>query len=95
LRSKLALQLSIGDSEMVVAGDTYNVVFRGEDGQPLRIPLAVYEALPKGHLVVNQNAPANALKVHDLADAVPEVSLLAMTVAMKLGERDAWAFGRV
>ena len=80
---------------MVVAGDTYNVVFRGEDGQPLRIPFAVYEALPKEHLVANQNAPANALKVDDLADAVPEVSLLAMTVAMKLAESDAWAFGRV
>jgi hypothetical protein len=53
LRSKLALELSIGDGEMVVAGDTYNVVFRGEDGQPLRIPFAVYEALPKEHLVAN------------------------------------------
>jgi hypothetical protein len=29
LRSKLALKLSIGEGEMVVAGDTYNVVFRG------------------------------------------------------------------
>ena len=38
---------------MVVAGDTYNVVFRGEDGQRLRIPFAVYEALPKEHLVAN------------------------------------------
>jgi hypothetical protein len=81
LRSKLALKLSIGDGEMVVAGDTYNVVFRCEDGQPLRIPLAVYEALPKEHLVANQNVPANALKVDDLADAVPEMSLLVMTVA--------------
>jgi hypothetical protein len=61
----------------------------------LKIPLSVYEALPKKHLVANQNAPANALKVDDLADAVPEVSLLAMTVAMKLAESDAWAFGRV
>jgi hypothetical protein len=78
---------------MVVAGDTYNVVFRGEDGQPLRIPFAVYEALPKEHLVANQNAPANALKVDDLGDAAPEVSLLAVT--MKLAESDAWAFGRV
>jgi hypothetical protein len=41
-----------------VAGDTYNVVFRDEDGQPLRIPLAVYEALPEEHLVANQNAPS-------------------------------------
>jgi hypothetical protein len=27
-------------------GDSYNVVFRGPDDKPLRIPLAVYEALP-------------------------------------------------
>jgi hypothetical protein len=45
LRSKLALKLSIGDGEMVVAGDTYNVVFRGEDGQPLRIPVAALGAI--------------------------------------------------
>jgi hypothetical protein len=52
------------------------------------------DALPNTvRLVANQNAPANALKVDDLGDAVPEVSLLAVT--MKLAESDAWAFGRV
>jgi hypothetical protein len=56
LRSKLAGKLSIGDGEKVAAGDTYNLVCRGEEGQPSRIPLAVYEALPKEHLVINQNA---------------------------------------
>ena len=48
-------------------GDSYNIVFRGPDDKPLRIPLAVYAALPgeafktdgdaDGALDIQPNAP--------------------------------------
>ena len=47
LRAKLAGKVVVeGEGEGRKQGDSYNIVFRGPDGEPLRIPLAVYEALP-------------------------------------------------
>ena len=59
---------------MVVAGDTYNVVFRGEDGQPLRVPLAVYEALPKEHLVANLKVGSSNLSGRTILSIICERS---------------------
>jgi hypothetical protein len=46
LRAKLAGKVVVGEGEGRKQGDQYNIVFRGPDGEPLKIPLAVYERLP-------------------------------------------------
>ena len=46
LRAKLAGKVVVDEGQKRSGSDQYNIVFRGPDGEPLRIPLAVYEALP-------------------------------------------------
>ena len=49
LRAKLAGKVVVegeGEGQGRKQGDSYCIVFRGPDGEPLKIPLAVYEALP-------------------------------------------------
>lgn len=46
LRAKLAGKVTVDEGQKRSAGDSYCIVFRGPDGEPLKIPLAVYEALP-------------------------------------------------
>ncbi len=82
LRSKLAGKVVVGESEGRRQGDQYYIVFRGPDGEPLKIPLAVYERLPadssrraRAHLLINQTFPSQALKSKQLPGSVPELCL--------------------
>jgi hypothetical protein len=49
LREKMVGKVVTDDPKALQArqGDSYNVVFVSPDGKPTRIPLAVYQALPK------------------------------------------------
>ncbi|MGA7589048.1 MAG: hypothetical protein WBW02_00985, partial [Candidatus Sulfotelmatobacter sp.] len=58
LRSKLAGKVVVGESEGRRQGDTYNIVFRGPDGEPLKIPLKVYERLPAELFAESESASA-------------------------------------
>ena len=58
LRSKLAGKVVVGESEGRRQGDQYNIVFRGPDGEPLKIPLAVYERLPAEVFAESEGASA-------------------------------------
>jgi hypothetical protein len=57
LRAKLAGKVVVeGEGEGRKQGDQYNIVFRGPDGEPLKIPLAVYERLPAELFAENEDA---------------------------------------
>ncbi|MFZ3189767.1 MAG: hypothetical protein WB523_02390 [Candidatus Sulfotelmatobacter sp.] len=58
LRAKLAGKVVVGESEGRRQGDTYNIVFRGPDGEPLKIPLKVYERLPAELFAESESASA-------------------------------------
>jgi len=65
LATKMAGRIVLDESQKRGGSDSYNVVFCGPDGKPLRIPFAVYAALPgevfkangDGALEIEPNAP--------------------------------------